>query len=73
MPLPGTPWGKSKPTIISEEIRKKIQNMCDTGKIIGHWNKQELLTKKVGLKESHKGVKEKGISKFLSVEKIFSK
>lgn len=45
IPLPGAPWGKKKPTVLSKNVVKLFQSMTGSGKVWGTWIAQKSYTK----------------------------
>lgn len=46
LPLPGTPWGKEKPSKISPKLKEFLKSLEISKKLYGDWEKQERLGKK---------------------------
>ena len=41
LPLPGTPFRKAPPGVLTDEVRRRLRNLASKGQLYGQWEQQE--------------------------------
>ncbi|HEX5054314.1 MAG TPA: TIGR04013 family B12-binding domain/radical SAM domain-containing protein [Planctomycetota bacterium] len=47
LPLPGTPFRKAAPGVLTPELRRRLRTMASTGRLYGQWEQQEVVARQM--------------------------
>jgi len=47
MPLPGTPFRKAAPGMLTDEVRRRLRNLASKGQLYGQWEQQEVTAREL--------------------------
>lgn len=56
LPLPGTPFRKAVPSVLTSDVRRRLRNLASKGQLYGQWEQQEVAARAMVASRASPGV-----------------